>query len=56
MVNEFASLRVPEIALVYAKAWVMRVAQIHVLPWDSIDRVDPAGVQKTLDWSNEGPG
>jgi len=56
MINGFVSLRVPEIALAYAKARVVRIGQIHILPRDPINRVELASVQKTFDWSNEGPG
>ena len=36
MINAFASLRVPEIALGYAKTWMTWIAQIHVVPGDLI--------------------
>ena len=55
MINDFVSLRVPEVALAYAKPRVNRVAQVHVLPRHPIDRIETAAVQESIDGSHQSP-
>ncbi len=55
MSNAFASLRVPEIALGYAKRWMTWIAQIHVVPRDLIERVELVDSQEPRNRANQTP-